>query len=119
VSRILCLCDEGVNRSVTIAHQLKYLGHDVLSAGLKTNSVDTLMTLAKWADHVIYTEPAAVPIVNGSTSARRRPLIAVPSNAHESAPGDHPRSAGDRGRDHRAEGAVRARGSAAVSPRRA
>jgi galactitol-specific phosphotransferase system IIB component len=58
VSRILCLCDEGVNRSVTIAHQLKYLGHDVLSAGLRTNSVDTLMTLAKWADHVIYTEPA-------------------------------------------------------------
>jgi hypothetical protein len=57
MSRVLCLCDEGNNRSVTVAHQLKYLGHDVLSAGLKTNTIDTLMTLAKWADHVVYTEP--------------------------------------------------------------
>jgi predicted protein tyrosine phosphatase len=58
MSRVLVVCEHGNNRSVTVAHQLKYLGHDVLSAGLKTNSVDTLMTLAKWADHVIYTEPS-------------------------------------------------------------
>ena len=58
MSRILCLCDQGVNRSVTVAHQVKYLGHDVLSAGTKTNSLSTLRMLSGWADHIITTEPS-------------------------------------------------------------
>jgi hypothetical protein len=30
VSKILCICEMGNNRSVTAAHQLKYLGHDCI-----------------------------------------------------------------------------------------
>lgn len=51
--KILVVCDQGVNRSVTLAGQLKYLGHDVLSAGVSTNSVDTQKLLYDWADKVI------------------------------------------------------------------
>jgi hypothetical protein len=54
--RILCLCDEGNNRSVVVAHQLKYLGHDCLSAGLSRNGADTLAMLYEWADHIITTD---------------------------------------------------------------
>jgi hypothetical protein len=54
--KILCLCSEGNNRSVTLAHQLKYLGHDVLSAGLNTNSAQTLEMLRAWADKTIVTD---------------------------------------------------------------
>lgn len=59
--RILVVCDQGNNRSVTLAHQLKYLGHDVLSAGLKTNSVQTLYKLGVWAQKIIYTDAAQQP----------------------------------------------------------
>jgi hypothetical protein len=55
--KILVVCDEGNNRSVTVAHHLKYWGHDVLTAGLKRNSMGTLNMLFDWADRVIYTEP--------------------------------------------------------------
>jgi CheY-like chemotaxis protein len=54
--RILVVCDQGVNRSVTLAHQLKYLGHDVLSAGLARNSQETLELLFDWAEKIITTE---------------------------------------------------------------
>lgn len=53
--RILCLCDHGNNRSVHVAHQLKYWGHDVLTAGLLTNSQETLDSLSEWADRIILT----------------------------------------------------------------
>lgn len=58
--KILVLCDEGNNRSVTIAHQLKYWGHDVLTAGLETNSGDTLAMLYNWADRIIVTDKKQV-----------------------------------------------------------
>lgn len=54
--KILVLCDEGVNRSVTIASQLKYWGHDVLSAGMKRNTAETIGILSNWADRIITTE---------------------------------------------------------------
>jgi predicted protein tyrosine phosphatase len=54
--RILVVCDQGNNRSVTIAHHLKYWGHDVLTAGTETNSTRTLDELSEWADRIIYTE---------------------------------------------------------------
>lgn len=54
--KILVLCDQGNNRSVTIAHQLKYWGHDILTAGLETNGVITIMMLAEWADRIIFTD---------------------------------------------------------------
>lgn len=54
--KILVLCDQGNNRSVTLAHHLKYWDHDVIPAGLKTNSPETLAMLFDWADRIILTE---------------------------------------------------------------
>lgn len=54
--RILVVCDEGNNRSVTIASRIKYLGHDVLTAGLRRNDPGTLRMLAEWADRIITTD---------------------------------------------------------------
>lgn len=53
--RILVLCDHGNNRSVHVAAQLKYLGNDVLTAGLQKNSAATLDMLCHWADRIIVT----------------------------------------------------------------
>lgn len=54
--KILVLCDEGNNRSVTVAHHLKYWGHDVIAAGLKRNKTETLQMLCEWADRIIVTD---------------------------------------------------------------
>lgn len=54
--RILVVCDEGNNRSVTIAHQLKYWNHDVLSCGLTRNGPETLEMLFNWAERIILVE---------------------------------------------------------------
>src|SRR4051812_29522317 len=56
MSKVLCLCDQGNNRSVMVAHQIKYLGHDTIPAGLKTNSPATLSMLYDWADRIITTD---------------------------------------------------------------
>lgn len=53
--KILVVCDQGNNRSVTLAGQLKYLGNDVLSAGISTNSEGTLAWLARFAEAIILT----------------------------------------------------------------
>lgn len=54
--KILTVCDQGNNRSVTLGHQLKYMGNDVIPVGLETNSTDTLNMLYQWADRIITTE---------------------------------------------------------------
>ena len=54
--KILCICDQGNNRSVTFAHLLKYWGNDTLSAGLSTTSEATLKMLCTWADRIVVTE---------------------------------------------------------------
>ena len=54
--KLLILCSEGNNRSVTFAHLLKYWGNDCIAAGVNTNSPETLQMLAKWADKIIFTE---------------------------------------------------------------
>lgn len=51
--KILIVCDQGNNRSVVLAHHLKYWGHDTIPAGLSTNSLETLGMLMDWADRVI------------------------------------------------------------------
>lgn len=61
--KILVLCDEGNNRSVTVAHHLKYWGHDVIAAGLKRNSPETLEMLSEWADRIVLTERSQVPVI--------------------------------------------------------
>lgn len=54
---VLCVCDEGNNRSVHIAHRLRYTGHDTIPVGANTASDDTRLYLAGWADRVIFTDP--------------------------------------------------------------
>ena len=58
--KILVLCDEGNNRSVTVAHHLKYWGHDLLAAGIKKNSRATLQMLCDWAGRIIVTEQCQI-----------------------------------------------------------
>lgn len=59
--KILVLCDHGNNRSVTIAHHIKYWGHDVLTAGVKTNTPETITHLIDWAERIIITEVGQLP----------------------------------------------------------
>jgi hypothetical protein len=54
--KILVVCDEGNNRSVTLGNQIKYIGHDVLTIGINRIAQDTLIMLYGWADKVILTE---------------------------------------------------------------
>ena len=54
-TRILCVCDEGNNRSVHLAHPLKYWGNDVLVLGLN-NATTTQEMLFAWADIIILTQ---------------------------------------------------------------
>ncbi len=60
--KILLVCDYGNNRSVTVAWLLKHKGHDVLTAGVKVNSSETLKLLTDWAERVIITEEGQLPM---------------------------------------------------------
>lgn len=51
--KILVVCEWGINRSHTIATQLKWWNHDVLSAGVAAQSAGTLELLGQWADRII------------------------------------------------------------------
>lgn len=55
---ILTVCSQGNNRSVTLAHLLryKYPDADVIPAGVHTLSKTTLNMLFKWADVVALTD---------------------------------------------------------------
>lgn len=80
--RLLVVCDQGNNRSVTLAYVLKYQGHDVLTAGLATNSLQTLELLGDWADRIFTTardqrfptHPEKVQCVNLGPDRYPRPL---------------------------------------------
>lgn len=71
--KILVVCDQGNNRSVMVAHHLKYWGHDVIAAGIKTNSPETLRILEEWADRIIITEAIQIEALgdNNANSALR------------------------------------------------
>lgn len=56
--RILVVCDHGSSRSVHIADQLRYRGHEALPIGAGKTSEETRELLAGWADLVIFTDPA-------------------------------------------------------------
>ncbi len=51
--KILAVCEQGNNRSVQLAHRLKYWGHDVLPVGLATTTDETMTMLFNWADYII------------------------------------------------------------------
>ena len=53
--RILCVCDHGSNRSVHIADQLRYRGHETIPVGAHETSDDTRVMLADWCELAIFT----------------------------------------------------------------
>jgi hypothetical protein len=61
--KILCVCEQGNNRSVHLAFVLRYKGYDAIPIGLKTSSKKTQNLLFKWADIIISTEPIDNPKV--------------------------------------------------------
>ena len=54
--KILVVCNYGINRSYTIASQMKFWGHDVVNVGVSVNSSATVQMLSQWADRIITTE---------------------------------------------------------------
>ena len=55
--KILCVCEQGNNRSVNFAQRLKYkYKADTISIGLATTSQETLKMLYDWADYIIIPE---------------------------------------------------------------
>ena len=55
--RILCVCDHGSNRSVHVADQLRYRGHETIPIGAQQTSEKTRQLLAGWCDLAIFTGP--------------------------------------------------------------
>lgn len=56
--KVLCVCDEGNNRSVHIAHLLQYTGHETIPVGARTSSEETRRMLADWCDVAVFTDEA-------------------------------------------------------------
>lgn len=55
--RILCVCDHGSNRSVHVADQLRYRGHETIPLSAQKTSRETRDLLAGWCDLAIFTGP--------------------------------------------------------------
>lgn len=51
--KIVTACQEGNNRSVNLAHRLRYWKHEVIPVGLLSTSRETREMLWKWADIII------------------------------------------------------------------
>lgn len=58
--RVLCVCDHGSNRSVHVADQLRYRGHEAIPVGAHTTSQPTRDMLADWADLIVFTDPRQI-----------------------------------------------------------
>jgi hypothetical protein len=55
--RILCVCDEGISRSPTIAARIRYRHHETLAVGVKSSTPETRRMLGEWCDRLIVTAP--------------------------------------------------------------
>lgn len=66
--KILCVCDEGVNRSVHIASVLQYLGHETIPVGVNRSSPETREMLADWCDAAIFTDASQHAAFPGVTA---------------------------------------------------
>lgn len=51
------MCDHGSNRSVHVADQLRYRGHEVIPVGARHLSDETRRMLADWCDLAVFTGP--------------------------------------------------------------
>ncbi len=64
VKHILCVCEHGNNRSVTMAHILKYTDNfETLTAGLAYHTPETLKMLFDWAEVIVVPEYKLLSLV--------------------------------------------------------
>ena len=82
--KILCLCEQGVNRSTTLATILKNRNikdgqavDDILVAGCLANTSETLKMLGGWADKVLVVDQLTADRVKGIISNDKVILIDV------------------------------------------
>ena len=63
-THILCVCEHGNNRSVTMAHILKYVENfETLTAGVAYHSYQTLEMLYQWADVIVVPEDKLLHLI--------------------------------------------------------
>lgn len=61
---ILCCCEHGNNRSVTIAHILKYVeGFETMTIGLAYHTPETKKMMFEWADVIIVPEEKLLSLI--------------------------------------------------------
>lgn len=61
---ILCVCEHGNNRSVTMAFLLKYVDNfETLTAGLAYHTPETLKMLFEWADVITVPEDKLLELI--------------------------------------------------------
>lgn len=64
VKHILCICEHGNNRSVTMAWLLKYVENfETLTAGLAYHTPETLELLFTWADIITVPEKKLLDLI--------------------------------------------------------
>ena len=64
VKHILCVCEHGNNRSVTMAWLLKYVENfETLTAGLGYHTPETLNMLFEWADVITFPEEKLLALI--------------------------------------------------------
>ena len=64
VKHILCVCEHGNNRSVTMAYLLKYVADfEPLTAGLGYHTPETLKMLFEWADVITVPEEKLLAMI--------------------------------------------------------
>lgn len=51
--RVLCICAAGNSRSAALAYLLKGMGVEAIAVGADVHSSETLLTLSRWATHVV------------------------------------------------------------------
>jgi len=62
--KILCTCEHGNNRSVTMAHILKYVpGFETMTIGLSYHSEETKKMMFEWADKILVPERKLLALI--------------------------------------------------------
>ena len=61
---ILCVCEHGNNRSVTMAHILKYVpGFETMTIGLSYHTPETQKMMFEWADRIVVPEDKLLALI--------------------------------------------------------
>lgn len=81
--KVLCICEGGANRSVSLATILKHHlthGHDALAAGWRYNDPGTLEMLCAWADLIVVMQPDMVLRISPAHRGKTKVCDVGPDN---------------------------------------